>query len=136
MISQRVDGQLHWTTVQLRETTQAVHGTLIAGSWKHTNGSHDGSLIKFTSDNEQYLYWLYNGGPNGGVLQIGSKMGRASHKAGEDEIFHVFIRCFMMRRDAQGHFHGSGDHDGEGLLTYNVNPHFVKGAFGWSVVRY
>ena len=136
MISQTVDGGPHWATIKLSDKQELNYGTMVTGSWKHTSGSHDNSLITFTSDNPQYYYYVWIGGPQGGTLQIGSKMGRASHKAGEDEIFQVLITCVMIRRDANGYFRAGSSGEGDGLLTYNVNPHFTKGAMRWSVVTY
>lgn len=53
-------------------------------------------------------------------------MGRASHKAGQDSIFQVLMILSSVKRDANGCFHIPGSNgDGTGLLTYNVNPHFM-----------
>lgn len=137
MISQNVDGADHWTTIRLSDKTEAKDGTSVTGTWRHTAESYNDTEIQFTSDNPQYLYWEWNGGPHGGDMTIGSKMGRASHKAGEDEMFQVLITLHYAKRQANGYFAvGSVLPEGSGELTYNVNPHFQKGPITWTVVRY
>ena len=94
-------------------------------------------ILRFTSDSPEYLYWEWKGGPQGGNFAIGSKMGRASHKAGEDEIFQVLITLDFAKRMANGAFKvGSVLGDGSGRFTYNVNPHFTKGDITGTMVRY
>ena len=137
MISQTIDGASHWTVIKLADKQELFGGRMVQGTWRHTDKSHDESSIKFTSDNPQYLFWQWVGGPQGGLLQIGSRMGRASHKAGEDSIFQVLMTLSTVKRDANGYFHVPGSNgDGTGLLTYNVNPYFKSGAIEFSVIRY
>jgi hypothetical protein len=138
MMSQKTgDGADHWTTIRLIDKSEAKDGSLITGVWKHTDKSYSDREIKFTSDNPQYLYFEWKGGPQGGDLQIGSKMGRASHKAGEDETFQVLITLLDVKRIPAGKFKlGSADGEGTGTLAYNVEPHFKKGDITWMVVRY
>jgi len=137
MIEQDVDGENHWTVIRLTDKSESRDGKLITGTWKHTSDSYNDKEIKFTSDHPQYLSWEWRGGAHGGDLSIGSKMGRASHKAGEDEIFSVMILLKLVRREACGTFKvGSVLKTGAGNLTNGVNPHFNKGAIEWSVNRY
>ncbi len=137
MIEQNVDGETHWTTIRLIDKLESKDGKSVTGSWKHTSDSYNDQEIKFTSDNPQYLYWEWNGGPHGGDFSIGSKMGRASHKAGEDEIFQVLITLDFAKRMADGAFKvASVLGNGSGKLKYNVNPHFKAGDITWTVVRY
>lgn len=126
----------HWTTIRLNDRDEES-STVVTGRWKHTSQSHNDEEIKFTSDNPKYLYWEWKGGDPGGILYIGSKMGRASHKAGEEEIFQILITLSGVKRFADGKFKvaSSGD-EGSGKLKYDVNPHFKAGAITWSVVRY
>ncbi|MEI6706534.1 MAG: hypothetical protein WCK96_05285 [Methylococcales bacterium] len=122
----------NWTTIELKDKLD--EWIVATGSWKHTAESYNDEEIKFTSDNSKYLYWLWN--PMR-ILNIGSKMNRASHKAGEEEIFQTFITLFGVERLANGKFRvASSDGVGSGILRYNVNPHFKAGAITWSVERY
>src|SRR5438105_718869 len=86
MISQQFDGVDHYTPIRLRERT--VEGedenNFTSGIWKHTDESYNGEEIKFTSDHPKYLYWEWKSTDPGGSLNIGTKMGRASHKTGEE----------------------------------------------------
>lgn len=137
MISQTVEGAPHYTVIKLADKQELFGGRLVQGTWRHTDKSHDDSMIKFTSDNPQYLFWQWAGGPAGGLMRIGSKMGRGSHKAGEEEMFQVLITLSSVKRDANGYFHLSASSgEGTGLLAYNVNPHFKSGVIEFSVVRY
>jgi hypothetical protein len=137
MIEQNVDGETHWTTIRLIDKLESKDGKSVTGSWKHTSDSYNDKEILFTSDNPQYLYWEWNGGPQGGDFSIGSKMGRASHKAGEDEIFQVLITLDFAKRMADGAFKLASERgNGSGKLKYNVNPHFKAGEITWTVVRY
>jgi hypothetical protein len=138
MISQLVNGEDHWTTVRLMDKSESADGRSVTGQWRHTDQSYNDKEIKFTSDHPEYLYWEFSQ-PNahGGVLKIGSKMGRASHKEGEDTIFQVLITLYNVKRQAGGRFAVGGVLDeGAGKLTYNVDPHFEKGDITWTVVRY
>jgi hypothetical protein len=125
MISQEVDGADHWTIIQLQDKTEARDGTLVTGSWQHTSESYmeNGKEVKFTSDNAEYLYWEWRGNASGGNFAIGSKMKRASHKAGEDEMFQVLISLLFCKRLA-------------GKLTYRVSPHFEKGDITYNIRAY
>ncbi len=135
MISQGEES--HYAVIRLIDKSESDDGRLVTGKWKHTSDSYNDQEILFTSDNPEYLYWEWRGGPQGGDLQIGSKMGRASHKAGEDEIFQVLITLYLAKRLAGGYFKvGSVLGEGAGKLTYDVNPHFKKGDITWTVVRY
>jgi hypothetical protein len=137
MIEQNVDGENHWTTIRLIDKQESKDGSSVTGSWKHTSESYNDEEITFTSAHPQYLYWEWKGGPHGGNFSIGVKMGRASHKAGEDEIFQVLITLDLAKRMANGAFRvGSVLGNGSGRLTYDVNPHFKKGDITWTVVRY
>jgi hypothetical protein len=143
MISQQVDGADHWTTIRLMDQAETrpsdsdTGDTSVSGNWRPTSDSYNDEEIKFTSDNPQYLYWEWKGNARGGDISIGSKMGRASHKAGEDEYFQVLIKLFYARRLANGTFKVASTLDeGAGKLTYNVNPHFKAGDITWTVVRY
>jgi hypothetical protein len=137
MISQNVDGEDHWTTIRLMDKTESADGKSVTGTWRHTNQSYNDEEIKFTSDSPEHLYYEWNGGAHGGNLSIGGKMGRASHKAGEDEIFQVLIFLDYVRRLANGSFKvGSVLNEGTGRLTYNVNPHFKAGDITWTATRY
>lgn len=127
----------HYTSLKLLDKTESDDGRFIAGKWKHTDQSYNDQVILFTSASAEHLYWEWKGGPQGGDLQIGVKMGRASHKEGEDEIFQVLINLFFAKRLAGGYFKvGSVLGEGAGKLTYDVNPHFKKGDITWTVVRY
>ena len=110
-----------------------------SGLWSHWEDSTDEGKIKFTHDSKEYLYWEWKSEAPATML-IGSKMGRASHKAGEEEYFQVLIKLSNMTRNAQGKFGGAaakaGDGSGAGALTYDVNPYFKKGAITWTIVRY
>ncbi len=137
MISQDVHGEDHWTTIRLADKIETKDGTSITGTWKPSADSYNNAEIKFTSDNPQYLYWEWSGGPHGGDLSIGSKMGRASYKEGEDTYFQVLITLRFIKRQANGTWKvGSVLPDGAGELTYRVDPDFEKGAITWEVVRY
>ncbi len=126
----------HYVVVALQDKTELVNDS-VSGTWKHTSKSYNDEEIKFTSDNPQYLYWEWQAMEPGGVLTIGSKMGRASHKAGEDEYYQILITLLGVKRNADGKFKvASAAEEGDGKLTYNVNPHFKAGAITWGVVRY
>ena len=127
----------HYAVLRLADKTETADGRLVTGRWKHTSESYNDTEILFTSDSPEYLYYEWKGGPHGGDLSIGSKMARASHKAGEEEYFQVLITLDYVQRLAGGNFKvGSVLKEGSGRLTYNVNPHFEKGAITWTVVRY
>lgn len=115
-----------------------VSGKAASGRWAHWEDSTDEGKIKFTSDSKEYLYWEWKS-ESPATMLIGSKMARASHKAGEEEYFQVLITLTDMRRNSEGRFGGAGNEgagSGKGILTYNVNPYFEKGAIGWTVVAY
>ena len=137
MISQTVGGEDHWTIIRLQDKHEAADGTFIRGTWRHTDKSYNDQEIKFTGDNPEYLYWEWRGNAKGGDFSIGSKMGRASHKAGEDEYFQILITLLFCKRTAGGTFKiASVLNEGAGKLTYNANPHFEKGDITYTIVAY
>jgi hypothetical protein len=132
MIEQTVDGESHYTVIWLKDKHESDDGKSVNGTWGHTSLSYNNKEIKFTGDNPQYLYWQWDGGPHGGDLSISSKMGRASHKAGEDEVITVYIKLSQVKRLANGRFEG----EGSGKLTYRIGSDFKAGDIAWSVNRY
>jgi hypothetical protein len=138
MISQKAgDGSDHWTIIRLIDKSEAKDTSLITGAWKHTDKNYSDKEIKFTSDNPKHLYFEWKGGPQGGELQIGSKMDRASHKAGEEETFQVLMTLLDVKRIPAGKFKlDAAGGEGAGTLANNLDPHFKKGGITWMVVRY
>ncbi|CAN7547434.1 hypothetical protein LJR090_004624 [Bosea sp. LjRoot90] len=138
MIEQGSGEKLVYAILKLNDKAVTV-GKSASGSWAHFEDSTDEGKIKFTSDAKEYLYWEWKS-ESPATMLIGSKMGRASHKAGEDEYFQVLITLTNMTRNSEGRFGGAaskaGAGAGKGTLTYNVNPYFVKGAIDWTVVAY
>ena len=132
-ISQQVEEKDHWTVIVLNGRTKSSDGKLVTGSWRHTNRSYTGSQVKLTDDHPDHLYWEWRGDARGGVASIGSKMGRASHKAGETEIFDVYITLQYAKLLAGGKIAVSGALDfGPGNLPNNRRPHFEKGEITWT----
>src|ERR1041385_3830431 len=88
MIQQNVEGSDHWTIIRLNDLNEYWDGATkyVTGTWKHTRESYNDSLIEFTSDNPRHLTFTWIGGPQGGILNIGSTMDRASHRADETEV--------------------------------------------------
>ncbi len=144
MIEQEIDGEPHWTIVRLRDTNEDDDGN-IEGSWRATSQSYNDKEPYFTSSSKEYWYWKWTG-PHVGTIEIGVKMGRASHREDEKEIFQVLITLYRARRTAGSRWEvtgvirkGSGELSypvGAGTLTYNVGNDFVKGDILWSVTRY
>jgi hypothetical protein len=133
-INQDVEGEKHWSIIVLNNKTKSSDGKLVTGSWRHTNQSYKGEQVKFTDDHPDHLYWEWRGDARGGVVSIGSKMGRASHKAGETEIFDVYIILNYAKVLAGGRIAITGGFDfGAGRLNQNRNPHFTKGEITWNV---
>lgn len=127
-----------WTTLKLKDKEEFKGVvSVVRGTWSHTSESYNDQEIKFTSDNPQYYYWEWVGA-HVGVLSIGSKMGRASHREDEKEIFQVLIALYGVIRAESGKFEVIAGSNGEGIgnLTYNVNPHFEKGNIFWTPTRY
>ena len=133
-ISQQVEEEEHWAIIVLNNKTKSSDGKLVTGSWRHTNQSYTGQQVKFTSVHPDHLYWEWRGDARGGVVSIGSKMGRASHKAGETEIFDVYITLNYAKLLAGARIAVNGPLDfGAGRLTNNAKPHFEKGEITWTV---
>lgn len=126
----------HYAVLRLLDKQETQDGSLVTGIWKHTSETYNDTEIKFTSDNPQYFYWEWRG-PHSGTLSLGVKMGRASHRDDEKEIFQILITLYQVRRTAMGYFEiASVIKPGAGKLTYNVNPHFTAGDILWTPVRY
>lgn len=137
MISQDVDGTSHWTVIRLADDQKLFGGRLFQGSWSHTGKSYNGTVIQFTGDNPQYLFWQWVGGPAGGLLRIGTRMPRAFYKDRGEENFQILITLNEVRREANGYFQfAASGGKGSGLLTNSVKPHFKSGTIDVSVVRY
>jgi len=125
-----------YTIIRLMDKEESKDGKFVSGTWQHTGKSYNDQEIKFTSDNPQYYYWEWHG-PHAGAISIGTKMGRGSHKAGEETMFQVLINLLFARRMANGKFQVGGVlPNGGGLLTYNVKPHFFAGPILWSPTQY
>ncbi|WP_332691313.1 hypothetical protein [Bosea sp. (in: a-proteobacteria)] len=136
-IEQGSGEKLVWATLKLTDRAETA-GKAASGRWVHWEDSTDEARIKFTSDSKEHLYWEWKAEAPATML-IGSKMARASHKAGEEEFFQVLITLNQVQRNSEGRFSGSGKEgagSGKGLLTYNVSPYFEKGAIVWTVVAY
>jgi hypothetical protein len=116
-----------------------VSGKSASGRWVHFEDSTDEGRIKFTSDAKEHLYWEWKSEAPATML-IGSKMARASHKAGEEEYFQVLITLTKVTRNSEGKFGGApskaGAGEGIGTLTYDVGTYFKKGAITWTIVAY
>ena len=137
MVSQTVDGEEHWAIIKLADVRESSDKRNIFGTWRHTNKSYNDEEIQFTSDHSQYLKWRWEGGPQGGKLYVGSIMGRASHREDERTIETVYLTFDSVRRQANGAWlFASQDDDGHGKFANNTEPHFKKGDFLWTVVRY
>ncbi len=135
MIEQYVGGANHYTFLRLIDISESFQGGFkhVTGSWKHTNVSYNNQMIMITHDHPRHLKFTWVGGPQGGVLNIGSLMGRGSHRADETEIFSKYITLYYVKRQANGEFQvGSVLGSGVGDLKYNVNPHFNSGDISWS----
>ena len=69
-------------------------------------------------------------------------MGRASHKAGEDEFFQVLMKLDGAKRTAASRFQpASVLGEGTGTITYGVGApgggrYFSAGPITWTAVRY
>ncbi|RXT44594.1 hypothetical protein B6S44_27570 [Bosea sp. Tri-44] len=124
--------------VELQERGEK-NGNPAFGTCRHDEkDSTDEGKIRFTSDSKEHLYWEWKS-ESPATMLIGSKMPRASHKAGEEEYFQILITLTGIRRNAEGKFRGGGSQgagSGKGVLTYNISPYFVKGAIEWTVVAY
>lgn len=128
-----------WAILELSDRGEKS-GTSAFGRWRHTGkDSTDEGKIKFTSDAKEHLYWEWKSEAPATML-IGSKMARASHKAGEEEYFQVLITLTKVTRNSEGKFGGApskaGAGEGTGILTYDVSPYFKKGAIIWTIVVY
>lgn len=123
----------NYTILKLRDKQEVPSSFVpsVNGTWRHTDESYRDAEIKFTSDNPEYLYWEFR--QLSRLLLIGSKMGRASHKAGEDEIFQVLITLFGVMRLGDDRFKPASGDEGEGLLAYRVGDDFSAGKIAWSV---
>ncbi|MGE7471349.1 hypothetical protein ACQKLX_18040 [Bosea sp. NPDC003192] len=127
-----------WAILELTDRSEKP-GISAFGRWRHAEkDSTDAGKIRFTSDSKEYLYWEWKS-ESPATMLIGSKMPRASHKAGEEEYFQALITLTGMRRNSEGKFRGSGSQgagSGKGILTYDVGDYFKKGAIEWTVVAY
>ncbi len=145
MIEQDIGSETHWTVIRLRDSNENTNTGTLEGSWRITNQSYNDKEPYFTSSSKEYWYWKWKG-PHAGTLEIGVKMGRASYREDEKEVFQVLISLDRVRRTADSRWEvdgvikrGSGELSykvGTGTLTYNVGSDFVKGGIIWSVTRY
>ncbi len=127
-------------------------GSLVSGTWKSSYSremgvwnTYNDKEVVFTSVNPQYYYWEWRG-PHQADINIGVKMGRASHKEGEDEIFQVLITLYNARRLATGKFEagtllrkkfaGYEVPLGGGRLMNNVGSDFTAGSINWTMTSY
>ncbi len=142
MIEQGSGEKSAWKTLKLSER-EAAEGKSASGKWTHFDNSGDSdsdssNKIRFTSAHNDHLYWQWSStAPS--VMTIGVKMARASHRSDEKEDYQILITLNNVSRSSNGQFGGAGKNgagSGSGLLTYDVNPHFKKGAIEWTVVRY
>ncbi len=143
MIEQKVNDEDHYHNIFLIDRNESSTDALVSGSWRVSDQGYNDKEPVFTSDNPQYWYWEWRG-PHSGSIQIGTKMGRASHKEGEDEIFQVLITLRNARRTAGSRFEPittitdpkTDQKIGSGFLTYNAGNDYVKGEILWRVLSY
>ena len=121
----------NFTTLRLmdkQEKTGSFMRTTVTGAWKHT--SKNDKEIQFTSVHPEHLYFEYLSLSN--ILYVGTKMGRASHKAGEEVSIDVIVTCLGVMRGADGTFKAASGKEGKGMLATDwAKPHFTKGDIEW-----
>lgn len=136
MIQQYFNGIDHWTMIKLIDLQEGWNESAkyVTGTWKHTSDSYNNKQIMFTHDHPRHLHFTWIGGAWGGVLNIGSKMGRGSHRADETEIITNYIRLYNIQRMANGEFKVGGVlGSGVGDLRYNANSDFNAGDISWTI---
>ena len=125
----------HWAIIILNNNkTTSGDGRFVTGTWRHTNRSYTGDPIQFTSDHPDDLTWEWRGDARGGVVQIGSRMARASHKANEKSEFWPYIVLNFAKVTAGNRIAVTGGFKSAGgRLNQGHNPHFEKGEIEWSI---
>jgi hypothetical protein len=104
--------------------------TTISGIWKPTSKSHNDKEIQLTSANPEYFFWEYFSLSN--ILYAGTKMGRGSHKAGEETLTDALVTLLGVMRGADGTFKAPSGREGKGTLNTDwAKPEFTKGDIEW-----
>lgn len=134
-IEQNVSGADHDAAIRLSDHGEYFKDGFwyVTGSWAHTNRSYNGTRVNITTSSPEHLIFTWVGAAHGGVLNIGEKFGRASHREADGkEVIEIIISLWDVQRTADGMFKlSNGSGPGAGDLKRNVNPHFNKGEIAW-----